>query len=261
MKRSRMLVVVLALLLMTLIPVLASAQSPEKTGSFIIRNRNAPGNPLAGAGIAKATQQLDTAKPVPQAALPSGVAQLLGPAPNTRVGTLLNYKEGFEQVWPFYPEWVSYDADGPYNGEYCWGQNDFISFKGDMSIWPAAGCWDGVDPTYYYYPNDTNSWTDYVMSTMGARKANVNFRYWNQSEYGWDYFYWCASVDYWTWYCDYHTGDTGKWRKGRIDLRNVPGYGSMLNEPAVFIAFGFTSDSIITDDGPFVDDVRFLLWD
>lgn len=263
MKRSRLLVVVVALLLITLVPVLASAQSMEKTGWVVIHNRNAHTNPLAGAGIAKATAQLDTAKAVPGAnvqVLPASESEKLGMPPAAPSALLLNYKETFEGVWPFSPQWVVYDLNGATGGDVCWDDDDWIHKKGFWSAWVANGCADGLDPQYYYYPNDMDTWTDYWFSTAGAKSGNVKFSYWNNSEYGYDYFYWCASVDYSNWYCKYHTGSTNnKWKTGKINLKKVPGFGSMLGYSDVYVSFGFFSDSSVVADGAFIDEVSFKI--
>lgn len=260
MKHSRLLVVVVALFLVALVPVLASAQSMEKTGWVVITNRNAPANPLAADGIAKATEQLDTAKLVPGGdvqILPESGAEKLGLTVTAPRGTLLNYKEGFEGVWPN-GGWIVDDLNGATGGYVCWDDENYIAKKGNWSAWAAGGCADGLDPYYYYYPNDMASWTDYLLSTAGAKKGTVNFKYWNNSEYGYDYFYWCASVDYFNWYCQYHTGSTGnKWKTGKINLKSVSGYGSMLGYSSVYVGFGFASDFIGVSDGAFIDEVKF----
>lgn len=260
MKRSKMLVVVLALLLMALIPLLASAGSMERTGWVVLHNRNAPGNPLAGAGIAKATVQ-DSAKMVPGggAVLPQSEAAKMGLAPNAPDGILLSYKEGFEGVWPN-SGWIVDDLNGATGGYVCWDDDDYLHKKGFWSAWAANGCADGLDPQYYYYPNDMASWTDYLFSTYGAKSGNVKFNYWNNSEYGYDYFYWCASVDYSNWYCKYHTGSTNnKWKTGKINLKKIPGFGSMLGYSNVYVGFGFSSDYIVVSDGAFIDEVTFKI--
>ena len=55
----------------------------------------------------------------------------------------------------------------------------------------------------------------------------------------------------------YHTGSTNNtWRLVNMDLKNVPGYGSMLGEPGVIITWGFMSDGSYVDRGAIVDVVR-----
>lgn len=258
MKRSKMLIVVLALLLMALIPVLAAAGSMERTGWVVLHNRNAPGNPMAGAGIAKAIVQ-DSAKMVPGggAVMPQSEAAKLGLAPAAPDSILLSYKEGFEGVWPN-GGWIVDDLNGATGGNVCWDDDDYLHKKGYWSAWAANGCANGLDPQYYYYPNDMASWTDYLFNTVGAKSGNVKFNYWNNSEYGYDYFYWCASVDYSNWYCKYHTGSTNnKWKTGKINLKKIPGFGSMLGYSTVYVGFGFSSDGSYVSDGAFIDEVAF----
>jgi hypothetical protein len=260
MKRSRLLVVVVVLLLVALVPVLAMAQSMEKVGTTkLVKGERA--TPITGAP--KAAEQLDTAKNVPGAAnqvLPASEAEKMGLAPDAPDAILHKIKEGYEGVWPN-GLWFTFDNNGSGNGSYCWDDDDYLHKKGYWSAWAANGCADGLDPQYYYYPNNTDSWMVYgPVSTVGAKAGNVKFSYWNNSEFGWDYFYWCASVDYSNWYCNYHTGSTNnKWKTGKLNLKKVPGYGSMLGYNYVYIAFVFQSDSIVVSDGPFVDEVSITV--
>ena len=124
-----------------------------------------------------------------------------------------------------------------------------------------AGCANGVDPYYYFYPNNMNSWmVNGPFSTVGARYGKLSFKYWNQSEYGYDFFYWCASADGTNFYCMRHTGNSGGWRSGALNLKAVPGYGNMLGDPTVWAAWVFTSDGSIVDDGAFVDNAAVKAW-
>ncbi|MCA9867266.1 MAG: hypothetical protein KIS95_02150 [Anaerolineae bacterium] len=262
MKRSKMLVVVVVLLLTAMVPLLASAGSLEQTGRIVLRGRGEYKNPLATAGIAKSTEQLETAKTVPGGdgqILPQNESEKLGLAPISPNGTLLKFKETFEGVFPS-GWWIVDDLNGGTGGYVCWDDDDYKPKKGQWSAWAANGCADGLDPQYYYYRNDMASWTDYLFSTAGAKTGTVKFNYWNNSEYGYDYFYWCASVDYANWYCSYHTGSTnGKWKTGKINLKKVPGFGSMLGYSNVYVGFGFSSDGSIVSDGAFIDDVAFTV--
>ena len=213
---------------------------------------------MAGAGIAKAIVQ-DSAKMVPGggAVMPQSEAAKLGLAPAAPDSILLSYKEGFEGVWPN-GGWIVDDLNGATGGNVCWDDDDYLHKKGYWSAWAANGCANGLDPQYYYYPNDMASWTDYLFNTVGAKSGNVKFNYWNNSEYGYDYFYWCASVDYSNWYCKYHTGSTNnKWKTGKINLKKIPGFGSMLGYSTVYVGFGFSSDYVVVSDGAFIDEVSF----
>ncbi len=252
MTRSKWMVVILVLLLAAMVPVLVIAQGGERTGTVkLVRGER----PQPVTDVARAAAPVAA----PKAVLPRTPAQKLGLAP---AETHFRVREGFEATWPNGP-WDTFDNNGATGGDLCWDDENWIAFKGSWSAWAAGGCADGLDPNFDYYVDYMDSWmTIGPFSTEPADAGHLTFRYWNNSEEGWDYFYWCASVDSWNWYCNYHTGTTnGRWKIGRLNLNNVPGYGSMLGYPDVWVAFIFQSDSIISYgyDGPFVDNVHLRI--
>ncbi len=252
MTRSKWMVVILVLLLAAMVPVLVMAQGGERTGTVkLVRGER----PQPVTDVARAAAPVAA----PKAVLPRTPAQKLGLAP---AETHFRVREGFEATWPNGP-WDTFDNNGATGGDLCWDDENWIAFKGSWSAWAAGGCADGLDPNFDYYVDYMDSWmTIGPFSTEPADAGHLTFRYWNNSEEGWDYFYWCASVDGWNWYCNYHTGTTnGRWKIGRLNLNNVPGYGSMLGYPDVWVAFIFQSDSIISYgyDGPFVDNVHLRI--
>lgn len=259
MKLSKRLVVIVVLLIIAIVPALALAQGSgqgERTGTIKMAMGDHP-RPVQDSS--KSDAQLATGKAVPGAGgqvLPQSEAAKMGLAPQAPDGVLLKVKEGYEGVWPA-GSWFTFDNNGGTGGNVCWDDDDWIHKKGSWSAWAANGCADGLDPAVFYYPNDMDSWMVYgPFSTSGAKSANLKFNYWNQSELGWDYLYWCASADGSSWYCFYHTGTTAnKWKTGKINLKSVPGYGNMLGDPSVYIAFVFQSDGSVVDDGAFVDEV------
>ncbi|MCH8838904.1 MAG: matrixin family metalloprotease, partial [Candidatus Marinimicrobia bacterium] len=88
-----------------------------------------------------------------------------------------------------------------------------------------------------------------------ASSAALDFYYWNNSESGWDYFKYMASTDGATFYGYQHSGSTGGWVQRSFDLSNVPSFGDMTGYSQVYIAFLFTSDGSITNEGAYVDDI------
>lgn len=162
--------------------------------------------------------------------------------------------EGFEGTWP-HSLWSSFDNNGAFGGFYCWDDDDFWPFSGFWSAWPANGCGNGVDPQFFFYPHNADSWMTYgPISLFGARQAQLNFRYWNDSERNFDWFYWCASGNGITYGCKRVSG-FNNWKNGSLKLNNVPFWGDLRGDPTVWIAFRFTSDGTFTNDGPFVDNV------
>jgi hypothetical protein len=163
-------------------------------------------------------------------------------------------QEGFEGVWP-YSGWRSFDNNGATGGFYCWDDDDFWPYFGFWSAWPANGCANGVDPQFFFYPHNMNSWMTYgPFSLVGATQAQLNFRYWNDSEKNFDWFWWCASGNGVNYGCKRVSG-FNNWKKVTLKLNNVPIWGDLRGDPTVWIAFIFTSDGSVSNDGPFVDSV------
>jgi len=170
--------------------------------------------------------------------------------------------ETFEGTWPS-ASWTSFDGNGSLNGDYCWGRNTFQARFGQQSAWPAAGCGDGLDPNAFFYPHNVDSWMVYgPFSLAGATAANVHFSLWHQMQPG-DSLFWGASTDNASFSGVTATGNTTNveppttagWRDVDFDLSTVPGVGSLLGQPSVYVAWRFQSNSSGLDDGPFIDDV------
>jgi hypothetical protein len=94
-----------------------------------------------------------------------------------------------------------------------------------------------------------NSWMVYgPFSLRYALSSRLFFRYWNQSERNFDYFNWYYSCNGANFYGFRVSGDSGGWQ---YRYMTIPCTG----DSTVWIAFRFTSDGSVTDDGPFVDNV------
>lgn len=162
--------------------------------------------------------------------------------------------EGFEGAWPN-GSWQAFDNNGATGGFYCWDDDDFWPFSGFWSAWPANGCGNAVDPQFFFYPNNMDSWMTYgPFSLVGTKQAQLNFRYWNDSEKKYDWFYWCASGNGVNYGCKRVSG-YNNWKNVTFKLNNVPLWGDLRGDPSVWIAFIFTSDGSNVNDGPFVDNV------
>lgn len=260
MKRSKWVSVIVLVLLM-LMPVLAFAQGndrPERLVTAVLTrgqavNPNAPAKDSV-APYVPSTRSNRVARPLSDT---EKMGLPRGPQPQ---GALMGVKETFEGVWPN-GNWTTFDNNGPLGGDVCWDDESYLPHKGLWSAWAAGGCADGLDPATNWYVDDMESWmVNGPFTTKRATTGVLTFKYQNESEVGFDYLYWCASVDDIIYYCHGHTGSTnGRWRGGKIDLKNVPNYGSMLGEDTVYVAWIFYSDFSITDQGPFVDDVKLKL--
>jgi pimeloyl-ACP methyl ester carboxylesterase len=163
--------------------------------------------------------------------------------------------ENFEGTFPS-GKWSVADDNGTANGEYYWDGDDYKPHQGSYSAWPANGGANALDPQYADYPNNLDSWMIYgSFDLSAAADAELLFHYWNQSEQGYDYLFWGASVNGTSFYGSSVSGDSGGWQAENFDLTNVYTLGDLTGQSAVWIAFVFISDSSITDKGAFVDDI------
>ncbi|MCK4722635.1 MAG: hypothetical protein KAT75_04995, partial [Dehalococcoidia bacterium] len=183
---------------------------------------------------------------------------VLEPEELEATGWQLIMTQDFEGIFPT-GSWVAFDGDGTTNGEYYWDDDDYKPHWGSWSAWCANGGADGLDPEYYYYPNYMESWMIYgPFDLSDATDAELNFYYWLEAELDYDYFKWYASTNGASFYGWKISGDSGGWLSRSFDLTTVPTLGNLCGESSVWIAFKFDSDSIIVDDGAFVDDIE--LW-
>jgi len=246
----------LVLVIVLIVMVLGlTAVATQGTGENAITVRLVRGQPnnLAPAFSKPLNLQPNPAKPAPAAA---PALKVEGPAAYAPSPFPTIVYENFEGVWPT-GLWSTFDNNGSFGGDVCWDDENWIAYAGQWSGWPAGNCADGLDPNFSFYPNDMESWATFgPFSLEDRRKANLTFQYWNESEFGFDFFLWCASPDNFTYYCKGRTGDSNGWKPGELSLKKVPGYGSMLDDPDVWIGFIFFSDFSIVDDGAFIDNVR-----
>ncbi len=157
--------------------------------------------------------------------------------------------------------WNAYDMDGTTNGEYYWGKVDYEPADGaravpSASAWVAAAGADALDPEDWNYPNYALSRMEYgPFNLTGYYQAELLFDYWLLSESGCDYFKWQASIDGENYYGRETSGNDSEWYNVTLDLTDVPTLGDITGQPQVWIAFEFTSDSIVTYNGAFVDNI------
>lgn len=215
------------------------------------------GQPFVPDGPAKEGVAPETAAP---AVLPMTDEQKLAVAPEApSVIYVYKVRETFEGLWPN-GNWYTVDTNGATGGQVCWDDDDFKYFRGRWSGYAANGCANAIDPQFSFYPHQMDSWmVNGPFSTVGATAGKLNFKYWNKSEANFDYLWWCASPNGSTFYCVRHTGNSGGWKSGLLNLKTVPGYGNMLGDPTVWAAWRFTSDSSIANVGAFVDNAGIVV--
>ncbi|MFN2221541.1 MAG: hypothetical protein ACK2UH_03240, partial [Candidatus Promineifilaceae bacterium] len=166
-------------------------------------------------------------------------------------------EEDFEGAFPS-GLWQVFDKDGMANGEYYWGVDDYLPGSGSGSAWAARSGADGLDPEFNNYPDDADSWMIYgPVDLSSVSSAEVLFDYYNDSEEGYDYFSWMASVDGADFYGYKVSGDSEYWASQVFDLTAVPTLGDLSGAAAVWVGFVFQSDGSVTYPGPFVDNIVF----
>lgn len=154
--------------------------------------------------------------------------------------------EGFEGVWPN-SGWRTYDCNGTANGNYFWDDESWIAASGRWSGWPAG---NRLNPATTFYPNNACAWMIYGPFNLSrAQSARLVFNYWNQSELNFDWIGWYASCDGVNFSGFRVSGNSNGWRSV---TQSLTGCG---RDSTVWIGYKFTSDSSVTDDGPFIDNI------
>lgn len=157
--------------------------------------------------------------------------------------------EGFEGAFPN-TAWRVSDCNGTNYGVQYWDDTSYMRYSGSWSGWAARGGANGRDPRDSFYPNNACSWMVYgPFSLSRAQNALLTFKYWNQSERNYDWLSWYVSCNGTNFTGMGVSGDSGGWRTASLSLNRC------LRDSTVWIAFKFTSDSSIVDDGPFIDNI------
>jgi len=196
-------------------------------------------------------RDLDVKRALPAA--PAAPAEgITGPLTAAVTQTLLS--EGFEGVFPS-GAWSVFDNNGATGGEVFWNDTNFRSYAGSWSGGCAAGGANASSPGTAY-SNNMSSWMVYgPVSLSDANAASLSFRYWLNSEQGFDFFKAMVSINGTNFYGVQASGSSGGWVSGSLDLANVPTLGNIIGQPNVWIAFIFSSDSTVTAEGAYVDEI------
>jgi hypothetical protein len=159
--------------------------------------------------------------------------------------------DGFEGMFP--GVWDVHSIAG-YTDAY-WGKDSYNAHSGSYSAFCAKSGSAGVSPPADY-PANMDAWMIYgPFSLEDAIDAELNFYYWLDTEYDYDYLWWGASVDGEEFYGYLDTGYNGGWVSGSFDLSRVPTLWNLAGETQVWIAFLFESDEVVSYSGAFIDDV------
>jgi hypothetical protein len=156
--------------------------------------------------------------------------------------------------------WQVYDSYNGTNGLYLWGKRNCLPYAGQFSGWAVGGGTVGATlGCGSSYPNDADSWMVYgPFSLEGAAAADMQFKVWMSSEYGFDQLCRLASVDGVSFSGDCTSGvsEPPEWITETLVLSDVLGLGSLLGQPQVWVALNFLSDSSVNMPvGAYVDDI------
>ncbi len=192
-------------------------------------------------------------------AQPDADIPIAAASPQTPEGLNANVtilQEDFDGVFPT-GSWRALDQDGTQNGEYYWDDDDAKALTGKSSAWMANGGKHGLDPEFYNYPDNLQSWMIYgPFDLSDAASANLTFSYWNLSEIKYDFLGWYASPNGTDFYGMRVSGNSLGWKPVTLDLAAVPVTGNLLGDSSVWIAFRFSSDNNTSDRGAFIDQLR-----
>lgn len=178
--------------------------------------------------------------------------------PQAPGATVTIKSEGFEGSFP--NTWSVYAKSG-YTDAY-W---DDTGYKKHVGSWGGFCADEGTAGTGYggQYVNNMNAWMVYgPFSLSDASDAWVDFDHWTKTESSFDKFHYVASTNGINFYGYYFTGnmtdDAGNdsgWLDQNFDLTNVYTIGDLTGQSQVWIAFVFTSDGSIINDGTYLDEI------
>jgi len=147
------------------------------------------------------------------------------------------------------------DANGT---GYIWGKRDCRPFAGNYSGWGIGGGSSGSSLSCgSSYPNNVDTWMVYgPFSLADATAADLSFQLWLNSESGYDEVCRYASIDNVDYYGSCTSGNSGGWIDRVLDLGSVYTLGSLIGQPAVWVALEFYSDGMINyPEGGHVDNI------
>jgi hypothetical protein len=166
-------------------------------------------------------------------------------------GATIIKAENFEGDFPN-GLWYAYDQSNDGYERY-WDDANCDQCGGDWAAWPADGganrrnvC-NGAN-----YPNNMEAWMVYgPFDLSDASNAGTEFVMWHEIEAGYDWVFFGISlncIDYYGLFWDGNAGCT---------LHNIL-YPDFVGDPSVCAAWVFGSDSGLTYEGPWVDDI--VIW-
>ena len=157
------------------------------------------------------------------------------------------HNQGFEasEPWPN-GKWITYDCSHT-STQGIWATTFSKAFNSTKSVHPRAGT------TPYNY--NTCTWMRYGPFSLGnATNARMTFKYFMETEVGYDFFGWyysCDGVAEWTGRTVTGNGPSGNpsWNGATLSLKPCVG------KTNVYVQFTFQSDQSVNYQGVWVDNV------
>ncbi|RPJ23756.1 MAG: hypothetical protein EHM35_16940, partial [Planctomycetaceae bacterium] len=171
-----------------------------------------------------------------------------GGAPDPRLTGWETIKyESFEGAFPN-DLWTVLDTSNDGYERY-WDDDDYLPYAGSWAAWPANGGANGLDPQYYYYPNNMYSWMIYgPFDLSDAHAADTEFYLWREIEVSYDWVAFAVSADG-TNFSGVSWDGVAGWEYHDI------AYNDLVGDSSVWVAWVFSSDGSVYDDGPWVDNI------
>ena len=138
-------------------------------------------------------------------------------------------------------------------GAPTWGITTYRAAAGQASAYCAGDPIGAPGP----YADNMNAWLiagPFDLSAVTAAVFSYDLYYSTEADR--DFVQAMVSIDGVNFSGLQYSGATQGWADGGIDLGNVPTLGNVCGLSQVWIAFVFVSDSSITDEGAYVDEVR-----
>lgn len=232
-------------------PTATATRTPTTAGPTATRTRTPTRTPTRVPGSWRSVYLpviISNYPPAPPTATPTRTA-----TPGA-AGWVTIMSENFEGSFP--AGWTVFDNDSD-GGLYTWAKRACRPFAGGYSGWAVGGSAGAGLACGSNYPTDVESLMVYgPFSLADASDATLSFRYWLNSEAGWDDLWVTASIDGNDFYGNFTSGVSDGWKSAAFDLTDVYTLGDLTGRAQVWIGFIFTSDGSITyAEGAYLDDI------
>ncbi|MFQ5772055.1 MAG: FG-GAP repeat domain-containing protein, partial [bacterium] len=139
-----------------------------------------------------------------------------------------------------------------------WSKDNSNRISGSFSLWCGKANAKSNDAVSNY-PNNSLAWLVTGPYDLSQTKfAALNFYAWVKTQLDVDIFFWGASYNGMDFFGIGTSGDSQDWQFVNFNLNEVPVLGRITGSPQIWIAFFFVSDTSITDEGVFIDNVKLV---